>query len=165
MGPPKIGAREGSDELLHEAIKYRRMGFPVFPVARNKVPLVDWGALQQELPDEDQICVWWEEWPEANIGIATGELSGFVVFDADGPEGVAVLESFNLPATWVSRTSRGVHYFFKHPGLPTSNRVKIRPKLDLRGDGGYVIAPPSRHASGLRYEWLTAPGTVCQRRW
>src|SRR5262249_7272953 len=64
--------------------------------------------------------------------------------------------------TWVSRTGRpegGWQQFFRHPGNGTTigNRAGLRPGLDVRGDGGYVILPPSLHASGRHYEWLTAP--------
>lgn len=59
--------------------------------------------------------------------------------------------------TWLSRTGRGIHQWFQHPGVTIGNRAGVRPHLDVRGDGGYVVAPPSLHASGRRYEWITPP--------
>lgn len=81
------------------------------------------------------------------------------MLDADGPEGIASLKAFDtLATTWLSHTARGYHEFFRHPGRPIQNRAGLRPGLDVRADGGYVIVPPSLHASGARYEWKTAPG-------
>jgi hypothetical protein len=97
--------------------------------------------------------------PDANVGVVTGAVSGVVVLDADGPEGLASLKALNTPATtWLARTGKGLHQWFAHPGVAIGNRAGLRPHLDVRGDGGYVIAPPSLHASGRRYEWLMPPG-------
>jgi hypothetical protein len=96
-----------------------------------------------------------------NVAIATGQVSGIVVVDVDprhgGNESLAALETEygSLPKTWRSETGGGgQHIFFKHPGenLPNS-ASKLGPGLDVRGDGGYVIAPPSRHISGNFYRW------------
>lgn len=107
--------------------------------------------------DVMQLATWWARWPEANIGLATGD--GLMVLDVDGPEGRAFLEDKALlPETLRARTGRvdgGEHWYFLVPdGVEVRNRAKVAPGLDVRGDGGYVIAPPSLHASGARYEWV-----------
>src|SRR5438093_8417265 len=149
--------------MIESAREYRCLGLSVIPVDRNKHPLVEWKPYQKEPPHTDQIDEWWTTWPEANVGAVTGKVSGLVVLDADGPPGLASLKALGTPATtWVSRTGRpegGWQQFFQHPGNGTmiGNRAALRPGLDVRGDGGYVILPPSLHASGRRYEWLTSP--------
>ena len=110
-------------------------------------------GFQEASIDEAQIRKWWEQWPEANIGVATGSDSGRIVLDVDGPEGVEALKDKHLPPTAVSHTGRGTHYWFQAPSGGLSNAASILPKVDVRGDGGYVVAPPSLHSSGIRYRW------------
>lgn len=89
-----------------------------------------------------------------NCGIATGEPSGIFVVDIDGPEGeTALAELCELPATLTVNTGKGRHLYFKWPGHEIKNRTRILPGVDIRGDGGYVIAPGSKHASGTTYEF------------
>lgn len=144
--------------MIAAAREYLQHGLSPIPVGPDKRPLVRWEVYQDEPPHVDQVDEWWTRWPAANLGIVTGRVSGVVVFDADGPEGLDSLKALSPPATtWLSRTGRGWHQWFQHPGVPIGNRAGIRPHLDVRGDGGYVVAPPSLHASGRRYEWLTPP--------
>lgn len=114
------------------------------------------------------IRVWWHRWPLANVGIATGAASGFFAVDIDGAEGrdsLAELERQHgkLPATVESLTgSGGSHLLFKCPPFAVGNRVALARGLDLRGDAGYVVAPPSEHTSGRSYCWEVSsrPGEV-----
>jgi hypothetical protein len=111
--------------------------------------------------DPAQIDRWWGRWPEANIGIATGSRSGIVVVDLDGPEGVEsarkVLPPHALQETLAVQTGNGgYHLYYHHEGEAVPNSVKRLAGVDVRGDGGYVVAPPSRHYSGRNYEWATA---------
>lgn len=118
-------------------------------------------GLKDASADLAQIDRWWQDWPTANIGVATGRESGVVVLDVDGDVGrqsLAMLPA--LPNTWRSRTGRGEHVWFAPPGGGVGNRVGFRPGLDLRGDGGYVLAPPSRHVSGTAYAWRVGPSDV-----
>ena len=102
---------------------------------------------------------WWYEWPNANVGIATGATSGFFVLDVDGEEGEKSLRELEkqhgaLPETVESITGGGGrHLFFRWPGRAIKNKVALAPGLDIRADGGYIVAPPSNHTSGRRYEW------------
>jgi len=99
-------------------------------------------------------------WPEANIGVCTGAVSGLVVLDVDAPKGgveslVGLEQSYHsLPETVQQLTGRGQHYVFAHPGAHVKNGVQtLGPGLDIRGDGGYIIAAPSLHETGRRYAW------------
>lgn len=105
--------------------------------------------------DPEVITAWWSRYPEANIGLATGSKSGRFVLDVDGPEGRATLAGLagsQPPAPEAAKilTGRGEHYFFRCDGIQVGN-ARLGPGLDLRGDGGYVVGPGSRHASGKRY--------------
>jgi hypothetical protein len=110
----------------------------------------------------DQVTIrpWWAEFPDANVGIATGAVSGLVVLDVDprhrGDDSLAALERQHGPLLQSVRAMTGgggSHPYFSHPGGIVSNKVAIAPGLDVRGDGGYVVAPPSIHETGRRYEW------------
>lgn len=140
------------------AVAYLKLGFSVFPT-RGKKPLVAWEKYQHEMPTEDQIKQWWDSLPDADIGAVTGAISGIVVVDIDGGEVP------QLPPTAVSQTSPGhFQYFFKHSGFPVKNSAKeIAPNTDIRGDGGFVVVPPSDHfqketgEKDFTYTWLIPP--------
>lgn len=105
---------------------------------------------------------WWQRWPVANVAVRTGAVSGLVVVDVDpGHGGDATLAELlerhgPLPAGALVHTgSGGRHLYFAHPGGVVRNDTgrRLGPGLDVRGDGGYVIAPPSRHVTGTGYRW------------
>jgi hypothetical protein len=107
---------------------------------------------------EEIIRGWWAQWPTANVGVVTGTTAGVIVLDVDGPEGIATVESQPaFPLTPRVSTGHGRHYWFRHPGGAVRNFAKRLPGVDLRGDGGFVVAPPSLHASGRSYRWEVAP--------
>ena len=118
--------------------------------------------------DPKKVESWWSSYPEANVGVPTGEVNGFFVLDVDprhgGLESLAELEDEHsaLPETPKVRTgSGGLHYYFAYPeGGVRNSAGRLGKGLDIRGDGGYVLAPPSNHASGGSYQWevdLSAP--------
>jgi hypothetical protein len=152
--------------IAEAARQYFALGLSVIPVGRNKHPLIGWKTFQTERPTLEMVEEWFAKWPTANVGTVTGAVSNLVVLDADGPEGLESLKGLSPPAsTWLAKTGRpegGWQQFFKHPGagVVIGNRAGIRPGLDVRADGGYVILPPSLHASGIRYQWLTAPDRI-----
>src|SRR5262245_8148284 len=117
-------------------------------------------GLDQATADQVLIRRWWAACPEANLGLVTGAVRGLVVDDVDGEEGVASLRSLvdrhaRFQAAWARTGSGGWHGYLDHPGQEVPNSAgRLGPKLDVRGDGGYVVAPPSLHASGRRYRWL-----------
>jgi putative DNA primase/helicase len=109
----------------------------------------------------EQIDTWWELWPDANVGIATGAQSGIWVLDVDPDKGgdasLAELERRHGPLgqSWrVATGGGGLHLWFRSSDEPLRSSVgQLGPGLDVRADGGYVVAPPSRHLSGCAYRW------------
>jgi putative DNA primase/helicase len=120
----------------------------------TKKPLLKaWQHLQKTPASEQEIMAWAQAYPVYNVAIIAGAVSGLVVLDVDGPEGIETIKQKHLPITPCASTGKGFHYYFKHPGFEIRNFVRKAPGLDLRGDGGYVIAPPSIHANGNTYTW------------
>jgi hypothetical protein len=125
------------------------------------------GGLRSATVDHHQIEQWWRRWPDANVAIRTGAPSGLVVLDIDprhgGDDTLARLEHDHgpLPAgRRVATGGGGLHLYLCHPGGTVRNHAgRLGPGVDLRGDGGYILAPPSRHASGSTYTLL--PGNRC----
>jgi hypothetical protein len=140
-------------ELLAAAIEYAADGYAVFPCGaglERKVPLIEHGLLEAAR-DPGQIEVWWTRWPRANIGVATGAVSGnLVVVDIDPRhDGLRSLVSQQaklgeLPPTRIVRTqSGGLHYWLRASTEIRNSASKLADGIDIRGSGGYVIAPPS----------------------
>ena len=146
------------------ALAYAARGWSVIPVEpHGKRPLVPWLELQDRRASTEEIDGWFRRWPAANIGLVTGRVSALVVVDVDPRhDGEASLERSceehgPLPPTVEAETGGGGrHLYFAYPGTAVANRVGLLPGIDLRADGGCVVAPPSRHPSGRRYRW--APG-------
>lgn len=156
------------------ALRYAKQGYQIIPLhtplkdgscscgkpdcgSVGKHPRTPQG-LKDASTDPDQINQWWTYWPDANIGIVAGAISGIIVLDVDegGEETLQRLQDQHgpLPETITALTGGGgKHIYFKHPGPKTGNRTKFAPSLDVRGDGGYVVAPPSLHKSGGQYRW------------
>lgn len=162
--------------MLNAALAYaRQFRWPVFPIHSirdgrctcpnracvnpGKHPRTVHGLLDASL-DEAQIRRWWHEWPDANIGIATGADSNVIVLDVDprhgGDESLAMLEREHrtLPDTVEAITGGGGrHVLFSHPGVAIANKAGIAAGLDIRGHGGYIVVAPSLHVSGNNYIW------------
>lgn len=157
----------GSDSglSLKAALDYGRLGWSVIPVEpRGKRPLLRWQVYQYRRAGVPEIAEWFQRWPDANIAVVTGIVSGVVVLDLDPRHGAAAsLERLDreqgpLPDTVeASAGGGGRHLYFAHPGDIIRNRVGLLPGIDLRGDGGYVVAPPSIHGSGEPYRWVRSP--------
>lgn len=150
------------------ALHYAEMGLAVFPlVYRDKVPAVV-GGCKVATTERTTIERWWDKNPQYNIGIATGnKSSGLVVIDLDvdknkGIDGYDVLRDWQnkhgkLPETWQSITGRGGYHYFYKDAIVHSNRVGLYEGVDIRGEGGYIVAPPSVHPNGNIYEWEQGP--------
>lgn len=158
-----------NNEILSAAIEYAKQGLAVFPVKQNKRPYTKHGCKDAKT-DPKIIRGWWKHWPDANIGIATGSLSGNLIvvdLDVDDEKGIDGYHSLTdwekvngeLPETWTAITGRGgYHLYFRHPNASNiGNRAGILDGVDIRGEGGYVIAPPSVHQNGSHYEWEYDP--------
>jgi hypothetical protein len=172
-------AMQNDDRLLW-ASRYAERGWPVLPVwwplsggrcacgqpecsNQGKHPLVRRG-LHSASTDPELVRRWWSRWPQANVGIRTGAPSGLLVVDVDGAAGMEsmrtlVREHGSLRAAWTRSGSGGWHAYVRlSEGQRVPNSVgRLGPGLDVRGDGGSIVAPPSRHASGGTYGW-TRPG-------
>ncbi len=109
------------------------------------------------------VAGWWRSLPRANVGIRTGSESGLVVIDVDGRAGVQALRAMiiargPLSARWARTGGGGWHAYLSHPGsIVPSTAGRIGESLDVRADGGYVVAPPSRHWTGRLYRWAVSP--------
>jgi hypothetical protein len=152
---------EESDVMIRTALYLAERGLPVFPCKpRDKVPATVHG-LKDATTDLAVIEQWWRQEPEFNIAIATGAVSPRSVFviDVDNTDAEAELRKLeathgDLPPTVEAITARGRHVYFKMPDRPVRNSAgKIAEGIDVRGTGGYVLAPPSMHPSGRRYRW------------
>jgi hypothetical protein len=142
-------------ERFKAVLAYRKMGHSVIPVGDDKKPLIAWKKCQERRATKRELRRWWTTWPDANIGIVCGRISGITVIDCDSDEAVAFVESTFLDSSKyrVARTPRGGrHYYFLYePELKTA--TKKLPGIDIRNDGSYVLAPPSVTQLG-RYEWV-----------
>lgn len=119
----------------------------------GKHPRINRGV-NKATTDIKQVEKWWDRWPDANIGLATGTASGIVVVDADGADAIEWVEN-NGANTLYSQSGNGRHYLFQHPGGRVPNSVgKLAANVDVRGDGGYIVVPPSLHRNGNYYKWF-----------
>jgi hypothetical protein len=118
------------------------------------------GGLTVATTDPIQVERWWRRWPDANVALRTGGESRLVVLDVDPAHGgdgtlARLLDEHGPlpPGRVVTTGGRGRHLYFRHPGHKVANDAgrRLGDGLDIRGDGGYVLAPPSRHRSGGRY--------------
>ena len=156
------------NRLLKTALFYAtQYGWAVFPVRPNKAPYTKNGCKDAK-KDPGAIKAWWNRFPDAGIGIATGSISNLIVIDEDvdaekdldGYKEVRKWEAENeaLPETVTSITGRGgYHLYYKYEGNDIGNRAGLLPGVDVRGEGGYVIAPPSTHPNGNEYTWECPP--------
>ena len=154
---PKIDAETYLKKVLVVA-KY----FSIFPAHikdKRKVPRIK-GWYKKATQDLEQIKKWWAKWPDANIAVRTGKVSGIVVVDIDvgrgGLEAWAEIEdTHGRVDTLTSITGGGGrHLIFRAPDADLkSTSDQIAPGIDTRAEGGYIIAPPSVHISGQCYEW------------
>ena len=169
---------------LDAALEARRRGWSVVPLhtaragrctcgdaqcpSPAKHPHVAWDEFQRRLPSEDEVRRWWRRWPDANVGVVTGAVSDLVVVDVDprsgGDDELDELERrFGVlaPTATCRSGGGGTHRYFRHPGRAVASGPVV-PGVDLKADGGLVVAPPSVHASGERYRW--EPGSSPDER-
>lgn len=145
--------------LMQAALEYEAMGYSVIPLKpKDKISLVQWEQYQHERASREQIGKWWRTWPKANIGIATGHISGIDVIDADSKEAATDLKRIlgdlsNVAIVQTGRKPFGCQLYFRAE-VTLHNKTAVKPDIDFRGDGGYVVAPPSIHPNGTQYEWL-----------
>nr|BBH91763.1 hypothetical protein KTC_65140 [Thermosporothrix sp. COM3] len=143
----------------------------MFPV-NGKVPYPRTRGFHEATTDAEQISWWWRRWPEANVAIPTGSPSGWTVLDIDGRhDGFASLRHlqamlqhrlldlhqapYAVLATRIAHTGSGRHLVFRSPDPHLRCTVQFAglPGIDLRGEGGYIVVPPSLHPNGRHYRW------------
>jgi hypothetical protein len=155
-------AETAAGAMLAAALAYAEAGLHVFPLKpRSKVPATLDG-LKSATTDAEQLRAWWERWPEANVAILAGAESRVVVLDVDAQHGGAgSLRELERRHGELPKTARvltgggGQHVYFRHPGPEVRNSAgRLGSGLDVRGDGGYVVAPPSVHENGRAYHWM-----------
>lgn len=142
-----------NNELLSKALEYLNSGFNVIPIGVDKKPLIKWTKFQTQRPSENDVREWFNNLKNiAGIAIITGAISGVVVVDVEKGGKID-----DLPKTVMSQSGGdGFHLYYKYdPQCPIRNDTRTRYLTDIRGNGGYIIAPPSLHKSGKKYTWLT----------
>lgn len=159
-------------DCLKAAIEYAtKYKWAVFPVSSaSKKPLTPHGCKDAK-KDVGAIQSWWKRWPDAAVGIATGSMSNLIVIDEDvdekkGLDGVVSVRIWErmhekLPESVSVTTGRGgTHLYLRYTGNDIKNRAGILEGVDVRGEGGYVIAPPSLHPNGTEYAWEYSPDEI-----
>ena len=144
--------------ILEHALRYAKRGLTVIPCKPDdKKSYIKWERYQKERSTPEEIEAWWLKWPNAMIGIVTGEISGIFVIDCDTPEGYEEIQKLFPDALVIpiARTPRGGwHLWFIYPvGSKITSGTGLVPGVDFRGEGGYIIAPPSVNGDGKGYTW------------
>lgn len=143
-----------NDKKFRNLVDLRMSVFPVFK--GSKQPAERWTKYQHNFPALTDVMRW--EADNMNVGVVCGRLSNLLVIDVDSEEAQATYNAFNAPVTPTVRTSKGSHYYFRHPAQEIRNSTKVKGvALDVRGEGGYVVGPGSIHESGITYEWEVTP--------
>lgn len=150
------------------AVDYAQRGWAVFPlVSASKVPAIK-GGFKLATTDASQADAWWSQHPSHNVGIATGQVSGGLVVldidadDAKGEDDMNFIREWEaahgeLPETVTAITGRGGYHFYYRADAAIGCSVNAELGVDVRADGGFVVAPPSTHPNGNAYEWENHP--------
>jgi hypothetical protein len=163
--------------LLDYAIDYARKGLSVVPChavtesgkctckgktcrSAGKHPRINWKEQGKLALTEQQLADYWKVWPDSNLGIVTGAVSRIAVLDIDGEEGKKSLEEIGLPLSAFPKTplvltgGGGYHLYFEYPyDMELATKAGVLPKVDIRANLGFIVAPPSLHLSGKTYQW------------
>lgn len=150
--------------MIQTALALAQKGMAIFPcLPRQKQPATPNG-FKNATKDLTMVRHWWGLEPAYNVAIATGAVSGVFIVDIDGIDAESELRKLEaqhgaLPPTVEAITARGRHLYLKMPDTPVRNSASmVAPGIDVRGDGGYVLAPPSIHPSGRAYSWSVDSG-------
>ncbi len=160
---------------LEMAINYAKRGWAVLPLhtllahgscscgsncgSPGKHPRITGGVHAASI-ELETIKNWWQKWPKANIGIATGVVSDLIVIDLDERHGGVEAfrhweKDYAAQTSLISKTGGGFHLYFSALGHQVRSRVGVLPGVDVRAEGGFVVAPGSLHHSGLPYSWVS----------
>ena len=190
-GGPGLNGEEITDQqMVTAALAYARRGWPVLALhtvrngactcavracgspgkhpRRHEEDLRN--GVRDATTDEVSIKRWWDRWPAANIGIATGRVAGFIAMDIDPRHGGddSLDKLLYLHGRWPETVEAitgggGRHVLFRHPGGTVRNMTgkgAVAAGIEIKGDGGYIVAAPSLHMSGQGYSWDGLAGTL-----
>lgn len=155
---PKDSSLIQADKLLSAACDYLARDWSIIPLSEKRPAIPHWKEFQARRPVLDEIQNWFASslLQVSGLGIVTGRLSGLVVVDCDCHEdAIYWQENFSPSPLQVATGGGGLHCYYRMPDSSTirnCTRLGGR-KIDLRGEGGYVVAPPSGHTSGRHYAW------------
>lgn len=152
-------------DILEFALEYLAQGWPVLPTL-GKQPVAAWREYQQRKPSTAQVRDWFTGNDNYNVAVVTGHVSGLVVVDCDSEDDADWwLSRFPLSPLTVATGGGGAHFYYQHPGPVVRNRCRLFGRqIDLRADGGLVVAPPSIHPETARaYRWKHGLGSVGER--
>lgn len=143
--------------MLEKALEYLKSGLSVIPQARDKKSLISWKEYQNRLPTEQEVRDWWTKWPDANIAVVTGKISGITVIDIDTKkdENGNIIQrgdssDLNTLTQVVESGGGGMHLYYKYN--PTAKTGHIKELVEIKNDGGLITVPPSIHKSGNEYK-------------
>jgi len=144
--------------LRKTALLYLSKGWCVVPV-HSKSSLVAWEEFQSKLPTKTQVKNWFFEFNNiTGVAIVCGKVSGVVVLDVDIENGADESLLKDIPKTVSVATGKGKHYYFKYSkDRDIQTNLKVFDHIELRSNGTYVVAPPSKHINGKTYEWINSP--------
>ncbi len=139
--------------ILEYAKAYRQRGYSVIPLQPSgKRPVIKWQEFQDRYATDEELVSWFGKGTN-NIGIVTGAVSQLTVIDCDSAEAEALARKMGIPPTPTVKTGRGRHFYYLYSeGSRNFQKRDDLPGIDLRSDGGYVVAPPSIHPNGSRYD-------------
>lgn len=146
--------------MLDAARAYVSRGFSVIPLRpKDKKPVIQWTEYQSRRPEDAELVKWFGNGSKNNIGIVTGDISGIAIVDLDSVKAVEFWKTQKFSLTPLVKTGKGYHlYYCYREGVRNFQKRDDLPDIDLRGDGGFVVAPPSIHPSGAQYLWVTGKG-------
>ena len=141
--------------FLEHALEYAEAGFAVIPLVPGaKNPICEHGSADGTTNIE-QIKKWWALWPDANIGLCVGKVSGIFALDIDFKDGCDPAIKDRLPPTVYAITpNKGLHAFFKYPLQGIKNAKKLEKGCTVRSDGYYFVVPPSVFGVVGNYSWV-----------
>lgn len=135
--------------MLNHAKTYIDKQISLIPVGKDKKPLIAWKEYQNKRATYTEVERWYKKYPDMQIAIVTGKISKVIVVDIDDPD----MDREWLPKTAIVKTGSGGFHYYYHYTEGMQNKAGIKEKVDIRGDGGYVLAPPSCNEKG-EYKWL-----------
>ena len=140
---------------------YNSKGFSVIPLKyKSKIPAIaSWKEFQDRHATDEELNKWFGNGSNNNIAIVTGQISGIVVIDLDSQEAIQYAKDNDFPKTPLVKTGKGYHLYCQYRnGISNFQNRDDLPDIDLRAEGGYVVADPSIHPSGKQYQWVPGKG-------